>query len=245
MAKILVIDDDQDAIKLVVNALSRLYDVETCLSGRDALHKLRFSKYDLIVLDLMLRDSTGTEVCSELRSRNDLTPVLMLTSVNSERQTELNLDAGADDYLTKPFTAPVLQARIRAILRRSGQYTRSNQLVSDDLILDTKTRKVFKSGSEIHIMPREFALLEFFMRHPNEVFSVPALMERVWQSDSEAMLDTVRAHIKTLRKKVDSPDRASKITNVRGLGYRFEERQSSAGSADDSDDIAESQSADA
>lgn len=224
MAKILVIDDDPCAIKLVEDALSRGYDVESCLSGRQALHNLTFSKYDLIVLDLMLKDATGTEICSELRKRNDRTPVLMLTSIDSTRQTELNLDAGADDYLTKPFIASVLQARIRAILRRSGGQSRlSTDLASGSLVLDTKAAKVYIGDSEIHIMPREFALLEFFMRHPNEVFSVEALMRRVWQSDSDAMTDTVRAHIKSLRKKIDVPGEASRITNVRGLGYRFEE----------------------
>jgi DNA-binding response OmpR family regulator len=223
MAKILVIDDDPDAIQLVTEALSHRYDVETCLSGKQALHNLRFSRYDLIILDLMLEDSTGTEICDELRRRKDLTPVLMLTSVSSTRQTEVNLDAGADDYLTKPFDAAVLQARIRAILRRiDGQASLSGSYVRGDLVVDTKARKVLIGGKEVHLMPREFALLEFFVRHPNEVFSVEAIMERVWQSDTYSMPDTVRAHIKSLRKKIDNPGEPSRITNVRGMGYRFE-----------------------
>lgn len=227
MAKLLLIDDDQYIIQSLYAILEDKYDLEHAYTGQEGIEKATSSAYDLIILDLMLPDMTGTNICTAIRSKKILTPILMLTSINSSRQIEANLDAGADDYLTKPFEPNVILARIRAIMRRStgaasGQQSATNLLISGDLSFDLKSRKFKKGEQSIHLLPREAALLEFFMRYPNQVFSPDALMKRVWESDSEATTDTVRSHIKSIRKKIDSDGQPSRITNLRGLGYRFE-----------------------
>lgn len=226
MAKLLLVDDDPNLLQLLVAVLEDTYDLDLASTGEDALLKSKLVPYDLVILDLMLPDMTGTEVCKQMRANNFSSPILMLTSINSNRQTEANLDAGADDYLTKPFDAKVITARIRALLRRSmntsGTQALSTKLINGDLSFDTKARKLTKGEVDVHLLPREAALLEFFLRHPDQVFSVEGLMARVWSSDTEATNDTVRAHIKTLRRKIDTDGMPSRITNLRGQGYRFE-----------------------
>ena len=226
MAKLLLVDDDPNLLQLLSAVLEDSYDLDLANTGEEALNKIKLIPYDLIVLDLLLPDMTGTEICKRVRAQNLSCPILMLTSINSNRQTEANLDAGADDYLTKPFDANVILARIRALLRRSmagsGTQAASNKLISGDLCFDTKSRKLKKGELDVHLLPREAALLEFFLRHPDQVFSVDGLMARVWATDSEATSDTVRSHVKTLRRKIDTDGMPSRITNLRGQGYRFE-----------------------
>jgi DNA-binding response OmpR family regulator len=219
MAKILLVEDDADLAHLIVNILQvERHAVDTVGDGRDALAHLRLSKYEVIILDWMLPNLSGMEVCREYREKGGTTPILMLTSRASPEEKETGLDAGADDYLTKPFHAKELAARIRALLRRP-QVVSSKTLEVGAIRLDPKTAKVYKNGQEIHLLPKEFSLLELFMRYPNQVFSGDALLERVWAAESSASLDTVRTYIKTLRKKIDTKGSASLLRTVHGVGY--------------------------
>jgi DNA-binding response OmpR family regulator len=144
----------------------------------------------------------------------------MLTGRGSISDKEAGLDSGADDYLTKPFNMKELSARIRAMLRRSTSQP-SNVLTTGDLVVDPGKYKVLRKGVEIQLLPREFALLEFFMRHPDEVFSAEALLQRVWHSESEATSDALRTCIKRLRQKIDNSDEDSVIQTIPRVGYRL------------------------
>ena|ERR1700691_1499595 len=219
MAKILVVEDDKDLAALIRNLLSaERHTVEIADSGADAVQLLKMFKYDLVILDWMLPGMSGMAVCQDHRSHGGTTAILMLTAKTSIEEKESGLDAGADDYLTKPCDPRELLARVRALLRRP-QVVTSREMQVGNLALDTKTCRVFKDSQEIKLLPKEFNLLELFMRYPNQVFSSEALLERVWSSDSSASFDTVRTYIKTLRKKIDSPDSVSCIRTIHGVGY--------------------------
>jgi DNA-binding response OmpR family regulator len=219
MAKILLVEDDGDLADLIVNILNvDRHTVDVVGDGQTAIHQLRLSKYEVIILDWMLPGLSGMEVCRDFRGKGGSTPILMLTSKSTPEEKETGLDAGADDYLTKPFNAKELAARIRALLRRP-QVVSAKTLTVGTVTLDPKTVKVYKNGEEIHLLPKEFSLLELFMRYPNQVFSGDALLERVWAAESSASLDTVRTYIKTLRKKIDTDGNTSLIRTVHGVGY--------------------------
>lgn len=179
------------------------------------------NKYDVIILDILLPGMNGLEICRQYRKSRGMTPILMVTAKNTVEDKEAGLDAGADDYITKPFALKELAARVRALLRR-GQSLPSNQLHIRDIIIDPVDYTVSKAGQQIHLMPQEFRLLEFLARHPNQVFSAEELLASVWESDTPAMLDTVRGHIKRIRRKLDTPGEQSIITNVYGVGYKLE-----------------------
>jgi DNA-binding response OmpR family regulator len=223
MAKILIVEDELDLAGLVKNWLVREnHLVEQAENGLDALTQMEMSKYDVIILDLMLPGMTGMEVCRRYRQKAGRTPILMLTAKDGVEAKEAGLDAGADDYLTKPFHLKELAARVRALLRR-GVTMPGNTLQLRDIVIETNECRVTKKGEEIHLLPKEYRLLEFFARHPNHVFSAEELLASVWESDTPALLDTVRGHIKRLRKKLDSPDQTSIISTVYGMGYKVED----------------------
>lgn len=218
MSKILVVEDDTDLAGMVRINLAREHStVEVVHSGEDALDVLAVSAYDLIILDWNLPGKSGLDVCQWYRQHGGTSPVLMLTGKAAVIDKETGLDSGADDYLTKPFSMRELAARVRAVLRRSSSAT-SNVLTHGDYKIDPFKFHIEKSGSPLSLQPREFALFEFFMRHPGEVFSPDALLERIWRSDSEATLDALRACIKRIRKKLGDPD---VIETVHGVGYRL------------------------
>lgn len=219
MAKLLLVEDEIDLAKQLEDWFKReQHTVDVVHSGQEALNHLKVSKYDLVILDWMLPQLSGLEVLQHLRSRNNRTPVIMLTAKDSEDDKEKGLDSGADDYVTKPFSLRELSARTRAALRRSSQAA-NTILSSGDIELDPVSRTVSKSSLELHLEPKEFNLLEFFMRHPKQVFSADALIDRVWPSDTLVSTDAIRTYIKILRKKLDN-ERI--IQNVRGVGYKFE-----------------------
>lgn len=223
MAKILLVEDEQDLAGPVSNWLEReRHTVEVVGDGTEAAGRLRVYEFDLIILDWMLPGKPGVEVCREYRSRGGVAPILMLTAKSTIDDKETGLDAGADDYLTKPFHLKELSARVRALLRRP-KAERPTVLEIGDIVLDPVSATVQKESKEIHLLPKEFALLEFLMRHPNQVFSADAILDRVWDSDSSALSDTVRTTIKTLRRKIDTKGKPSLISNVRGLGYKIGE----------------------
>jgi DNA-binding response OmpR family regulator len=221
MAKILIVEDDLDVASMVEDWLTHeKHVVETVSNGDDADDRLRFYHYDLVILDWELPDLPGIEVLRKYRATGGSTPILMLTGKSEIDDKEKGLDTGADDYLTKPFDGKELSARIRALLRRaSGKAT--NVLSAHDLVLNPVSRAVTKAGQPIELLPKEFALLEFFLRHPEEVFSVEALLDRVWKSESDSGPDTVRVTLQRLRKKIDNPDDDSVIATIHRVGYQL------------------------
>lgn len=221
MAKILLVEDDKDTCVLVSDILKlQSHLVEFVHSGSDAENLLDVFEYDLIILDWGLPDVSGDEVCKRFRARKGNTPVLMLTGKNRVAEKTAGLDAGADDYLTKPFDSRELIARVRALLRRPGGYA-DNSITIGDVKLDSVTMLVTKSGAQVKLYPRDFALLQFLMRHPNRLFSAEALIERVWSTDTAVGGETVRSCIKRLREKLDSDGKPSLIETVHGMGYRL------------------------
>jgi len=222
MAKILIVEDEIDLAYPVRDwLLKEQYLVELSENGRDALEKLRIYKYDLIILDWMIPLVNGVEVCRSFRQSGGTTPILMLTARQLVEDKTTGLDAGADDYLTKPFHLKELAARVRALLRRNIKSS-DPILKCGNITVDTLSHKVTVADQEIHLVPKEYSLLEFFMRHRNQVFSAEALLDRVWSSDSTACPDTIRTYIKLLRKKIgDGSDTV--LRTIHGVGYKLED----------------------
>lgn len=222
MAKILIVEDEPDLSEPVRAYLAHEHHlVEVVADGLEAMERLRFYKYDVIILDWMLPGMQGVDVCKNFRTNGGTTPILMLTSRKQTHDKIIGLDAGADDYITKPFDVQEISARVRALLRRP-QVVNSNVLKARNLVLETSTFKVTRDEHDIQLLPKEFALLEFFMRHPNQVFSAEALLDRVWSSESEASPETIRTYIKRLRQKIDMNTTPSIISTVHGVGYKLE-----------------------
>jgi DNA-binding response OmpR family regulator len=217
VAKILLVEDDNDLANMVRTfLLFEKHTVERISNGTEASDQLRSFEYDVIILDWTLPGMTGIEILKDYRNRGGTTPILMLTGKTSINDKEQGLDNGVDDYLTKPFDMRELGARVRALLRRPAMVS-GNLLTTGDLSLDSSTHQVLKNGEPLALVPKEFQLLEFLMRHPNQVFTMTALLNRVWPSDSEATEEALRTTIKRLRKKID-PD-GQLLQNVRGVGY--------------------------
>lgn len=221
MAKVLLVEDDNDAaaeVRVLLTTHRMIVEaVRTVARARDFLS---VSHCDLIILDWNLPDGTGLELLNELREHGCETPVLMLTGRGGLNDKVDGFTAGADDYLVKPYLAGELLCRVNAILRRNPRRM-DNLLVAGGVVLDVDGKRVTKDGLEVRLMPKEFAVLEFFMKNPNRVFSAEALLERVWPTDNESTGHTVVSTIHRLRKKIDSPGRESRIRNQFGLGYSF------------------------
>jgi DNA-binding response OmpR family regulator len=221
MAKILLVEDDVDLAVMIVEWLSfEHHSVEVVHNGREGMERLRLCKYDTIILDWSLPEMSGLEILRHYRAEKGNAPIIMLTGKGGIADKESGLDSGADDYLTKPFNMKELSARLRAMLRRaSGSQT--NILTVGDLSIDPGKYKLTKSGKQIQLLPREFALLEFFMRHPDEVFSGEALLQRVWHSESDATSEAIRTCIKRLRQKIDASEEDSVIQTIPRVGYKL------------------------
>jgi OmpR-family two-component system manganese-sensing response regulator len=233
MAKILVAEDDRDLAEVVSFALqSKGHMVQIVYDGRECSDYLSTCEYDLIILDWMMPWKSGLEVCQWFRAKGGKTPILMLTAKTKMDDRELGLDNGADDYLTKPFDQRELAARVRALLRRPDTVV-GNVLKAHDIQLDTVSCTVTRGGAEIHLRPKEFSLLEFFMRHPNQTFSTDALLRRVWLDDSAATPDNLKTHIKMLRQKLDINRAESMIKTIRRRGYVLTTQEGMAEFADE------------
>lgn len=223
MAKILVVEDDKTISENVVDFLtSERHVVELVEDGQSALDMLAAYKFELIILDVQLPKLSGYEVCKRFREQRDGdTPILMLTGQSAVADKTEGLDSGADDYLTKPFDLRELSARIRALLRRPP-VVRNNVLSAGDITFDTQTMTCKRGTETIKLLPKEYALLEFLLRHKNQVFSVEALLDQIWHSESESTPDAVRQVISRLRNRIDVDGQPSLITTVVGLGYTIE-----------------------
>ncbi len=223
MQKILIVEDDPEIAKAVSERLKQEhYEVQHCDNGQIGLERLKSEVYDLAILDWELPGLSGIEICKRYRIAGGAIPILMLTGRESIADRTTGLDTGADDYLVKPFSLQELAARVRALLRRPTAVA-SNLIELGPLKLDTVKHRISKNGVEIQLMPRDFSLLEFFMRNPEQVFSSEALLLRVWNNDSDVGPDALRTSIKRLRKKLDAgaDESRSMIENVPRVGYRL------------------------
>ncbi|NEQ88450.1 MAG: response regulator transcription factor [Moorea sp. SIO2I5] len=223
MRILLVEDDERITDALAEDLTDQHYVVDVANDGQIGKELVESFSYDLILLDVMLPKMDGITLCRKLRSQGDLTPILMLTARDTISDKILGLDAGADDYLVKPFDLGELSARIRALLRR-GNTTLPPVLEWDSLRLDPSTCEVFYKDNLLSLSPKEYALLEFFLRHPRRVFSRAQILENLWSFERLPEEATVKAHIRGLRQKLDAAGAPSDlIETVYGLGYRLKE----------------------
>jgi two-component system OmpR family response regulator len=219
--RVLVVEDDVKMASLLRRGLvEEGLAADVARTGDDALWMAEATEYDAIVLDVMLPGADGFEVCRRLRESGRWSPVLMLTARDAVEDRVAGLDAGADDYLTKPFSFAELLARLRALARRAPQ-ERPALLEAGDLRLDPATRRAWRGDVEIGLSAKEFALLETFMRRPGEVLSRYQLLEHCWDYGYENRSNVVDVYVRYLREKIDRPFGHKSLETVRGAGYRF------------------------
>jgi two-component system, OmpR family, response regulator len=224
LVRVLVVEDHADMAQLLGLGLREAgLAVDVLTTGEDAVSMATEYDYDVIVLDVILPGIDGIEACRRIRLAGRGTPVLLLTARDAVRDRVLGLDAGADDYLTKPFSFEELLARLRALIRR-GPSERSPTLEVEDLTLDPGAHRVERAGREIDLTAKEFALLEYFMRHPGEALSRTKLLEHVWDFAFDGDSNVVDVFVRSLREKIDRPFGVGSIETVRGVGYRLMER---------------------
>ncbi len=222
VSKILIVEDDLEMAGVVKDSLAgNMFTVEMVHTAGDATEYLKSVDYDLIILDWELGDQTGLEVCRNYRQNGGSAPILFLTGKTEIEDKMVGLDAGGDDYLTKPFHAGELIARVRALLRRP-LIIDYKPLAIRDLELDIVNHTVKRNGEEIKLYPKEFLLLELFMRNPQRVFSGDYLLSKVWPTDSEASIETVRMTMVRLRQKIEADQNNPLIRTIRGVGYRLD-----------------------
>ncbi|HVP05296.1 MAG TPA: response regulator transcription factor [Dehalococcoidia bacterium] len=221
--RILLVEDEAPIAGFISRGLSEHgHGVDVARDGEEALAWPSVAEFDAIILDVMLPLQNGVDVCRTLRGRGVRTPILMLTARDAVEDRVTGLDAGADDYLVKPFAFAELLARLRALSRREPALI-GNELRVGDLTLDTATRTVTRAGRDVELTAKEFAILEYLMRHPNQVLSRSLIAEHVWNYDFENSTNVIDVHVKNLRRKVDPAD-TRLIQTVRGAGYRISDR---------------------
>ena len=220
--RILVVEDEWRIAAFIKRGLEEeRYAVDVARDGEEALDWAAVVDYDLILLDVLLPKRDGIEVCRVLRSQGSQVPILMLTARDAVEDRIRGLDSGADDYLVKPFAFQELLARIRALWRRSGD-VKTTRLQVGDLVLDTIAHRADRDGKIIELTAREYALLEFLMRHPGQVLSRTRIAEHVWNYDFYSTSNVVDVYIRYLRRKVDKGFDEKLIKTVRGVGYKIE-----------------------
>jgi two-component system OmpR family response regulator len=219
--RVLVVEDEMKMAELVRRGLREHgYVADLATEGQEAFVMAGSAEYDVVVLDVMLPDVDGFEICRRLRADGVRAPVLMLTARDAVEDRVAGLDSGADDYLTKPFSFSELLARLRALARR-GPVERPAVLEVGSLRLDPATRQVWRADSEIDLSAKEFTLLELFMRSPGEVLSRLQLLEHAWDWAYENRSNVIDVYVRSLRNKIDRPFAVNTIETVRGAGYRL------------------------
>lgn len=222
--RILVVEDEPSIAQFVQQGLTEAgHAVDLVVNGRDGLSFALAADYDVLLLDIMLPQLDGLDLLRELRRRGNKTPALMLTARDTVDDRVAGLDAGADDYLVKPFAFPELMARIRALLRRPPLQT-STTLQVADLEMNTARREVTRNGRLIDLSPREYAVLEYLMRHQNQVLTRTQIGEHVWNFDFYNESNVVDVYIGYLRRKIDKGETLPLFHTVRGVGYRIGEQ---------------------
>lgn len=220
MNQALVIEDDDEMRDLLTQVLGQSgFDVTPTSDGESGLQMARDTSFDIIVLDVMLPKRNGFEVCRTLREQNVLTPVLILTALDSVEDKIKGLDAGADDYLGKPFVVPELLARSRALVRRANYAGASTRLRVGDLELDPLSRRATREGQTIRFSATEYTLLELLMKNAGRVMSRKDLMEGVWNYDFGGQDNVLEVYISYLRRKIDRPFDTPLLKTIRGIGY--------------------------
>ncbi len=219
--RILVVEDEEAIAAFLRQGLTEAgYAVDLAVDGAEALHWAAIAAYDAILLDVMLPEQDGLAVCAELRRRSVRTPVLMLTARDTIGDRVHGLDSGADDYLVKPFAFAELLARIRALLRREPAL-KGTVLQVADLTLDSVSREVRRGGRAITLTTKEYSLLEFLMRHPNQSLTRATIAEHVWDYDFDNLTNIIDVHVFALRRKLDDGHEVKLLQTVRGVGYRL------------------------
>ena len=217
--KILVVEDEKKVASFIKRGLEEeKYEVVTIHDGEEGLNTASEKSFDLIILDVMLPKMDGVTIMKELRARKVLTPVLMLTAKGEVDDIVAGLDSGSDDYLTKPFAFAELLARVRALLRRS-ELDRGAEIRFADLRLDPVTHKVWRAEKEIDLTAKEYALLEYLVRNPNQVLTRTMIAEHVWDYTFDSFTNIIDVYVNYLRKKIDRDFTTKLVHTVRGVGY--------------------------
>ena len=220
--RILVIEDNHRlSSSLAANLAHEGYSVDAAYDGQEGQDLAELTPYDLIILDILLPKKDGLQVCRDLRRRRIHTPILLLTARDGVEDRVQGLDCGADDYLVKPFAMRELLARLRALLRRQSPYT-NGRLEIGDLVVDPVTHTVEREGRSIDLTPKEFALLEFLLYHPNQVVTRELIEQHIWNYDFESESNVIDVYVRRLRRKIDDPFATKVLTTVRGVGYRLQ-----------------------
>ncbi|WIG61186.1 MAG: Two-component transcriptional response regulator, OmpR family [Ktedonobacterales bacterium] len=219
--RILVIEDNRRLSAALAQSLSDAgYAVDTAYDGQEGQEFAEAAPYDAIILDILLPVRDGLVVCRALRARRVNTPVIMLTARDTVADRVRGLDSGADDYLVKPFALSELLARLRALLRREAP-SKGGLLEAGDLRLDPATRFVERAGHSIELTAKQYALLEYFLRHPNQLLTREMIESHVWSYDFDATSNVVDVYVRRLRREIDDPFDVKLLETVRGAGYRL------------------------
>lgn len=219
MAKILIVEDEPDLAGCLKNVLqTESHVVEIIDDGELARLHLKNYDFDLIILDWQLPGLCGIDICKKYRRDGGDAQIMMLTARSSIDDRAEGLDSGADDYLAKPFHMKEFQARVRALLRRTVP-SHSHLITFGDIILDTRASEIDYKGTKIKLLKKELDILEFLLKHPNQSFTGEEILNRIWSADSIVTTETVRTHIKNLRRKLDTIEQGHLVAHIRGLGY--------------------------
>ncbi len=217
--RVLVVEDEQKINRTVCQALrEESYAVDAAFDGDEAEQLIDINDYDLIIMDIMLPKKDGLQVCAGIRQRGNPTPILLLTAKDAYEDRVQGLDSGADDYLVKPFHMGELMARVRALLRRES-LAKSTRLQIADLILDTSSHRVTRADTPIELTSKEYAMLEYFMRHPDQVLTRTMISEHVWDDEFDSFSNIIDVYIRRLRKKIDETASVKLLHTIRGSGY--------------------------
>ncbi|HWY79258.1 MAG TPA: response regulator transcription factor [Candidatus Sulfotelmatobacter sp.] len=220
--KLLLIDDNKELVQTLQEELSKYFIVEIAHNGKQGEYLAHINDYDIIILDIVLPDIDGIEICRMLRKAKIHTPIIILTGKLDHSTKVATLNIGADDYITKPFHLPELLSRIRAVLRRQKNVFNANVLTIADLQIDFDTKQVIRNNKIISLRKKEFYLLEYLARNVGSVITRDMILNHVWESDTDALTNIVDVHIKYLRDQIDKDFNKKLIKTVHGIGYKLE-----------------------
>jgi two-component system copper resistance phosphate regulon response regulator CusR len=219
--RLLLVEDDPGVLRFVLKGLrEQAYAVDTATTGDDALYQAEINTYDLIILDVMIPGRDGFAVCKQIRKTGNRVPILMLTALDAVEDRITGLDVGADDYLAKPFAFRELLARLRALLRRSGELRPPNITVAD-VVVDTAAQTVTRRGRRIPLTTKEYALVEFLARNAGRVVGRAAIAEHVWDETFDPFSNLIEVYVNRLRRKIDEDSKLPLLHTRRGAGYLF------------------------